>query len=494
MSDPRERSRPTTFPIALCLACLLLAGIAHASPSITLSRKSGPPTSKILVSGRGFAPNVGVDIYFDTKDEALVVTNGKGEFDDAKIHAPRSSRPGKHWVTALERNNDKGAQEPFLVQTNWSQFHFTAGGTRVNPYENVLDPKNVGNLALKWRYKTGGEIHSSPAVVDGVVYVGSNDYNVYALNARTGRKLWSYSTFGDAWFCSPAVVEGIVYICSGEGNYLWALNARTGRAIWYYDIYGPYTPAVVNGVVYIGSDDGTVYALNARTGAKVWSVPTYYNIQSAPTVVDGVVYINNFVRLYALDASTGNELWDFDTGGYAYASPAVADGILYFDIQSGDVVALNASNGNLLWSFEDSSWAAYSPAVSNGVVYVATDTGAYALNGSTGAELWSYSSIGGVSQSAPAVANGVIYFGTADDKLYALSARTGERLWSYATGGYIEGSATVANGMLYVGSDDGYIYAFGLHGGDKATPEGASKRPDLKTLRPDFNLNASQRQ
>jgi len=147
-----------------------------------------------------------------------------------------------------------------------------------------------------------------------------------------------------------------------------------------------------------------------------------------------------------------------------------------------------------LWSFEDSSWAAYSPAVSNGVVYVATDTGAYALNGSTGAELWSYSSIGGVSQSAPAVANGVIYFGTADDNLYALSARTGERLWSYATGGYIEGSATVANGMLYVGSDDGYIYAFGLHGGDKATPEGASKRPDLKTLRPDFNLNASQRQ
>ena len=54
---------------------------------------------------------MGVDIFFDTKDEALVVTNGKGEFHNAGIYAPRSARPGQHWVTALERNNDKGAQE-----------------------------------------------------------------------------------------------------------------------------------------------------------------------------------------------------------------------------------------------------------------------------------------------------------------------------------------------------------------------------------------------
>src|SRR5208337_4777808 len=112
---PSKLSVPRTFLIA---ACLLLCGTASASPSITLSKKSGPPTSQILVSGRGFEPNVGVDIYFDTKDEALVVTNDKGEFHNAKAYAPRAARPGKHWVTALERNNNKGAQEPFLVQTN----------------------------------------------------------------------------------------------------------------------------------------------------------------------------------------------------------------------------------------------------------------------------------------------------------------------------------------------------------------------------------------
>jgi len=93
-------------------ACVLFSGFASAAPSITLSRRSGPPTTRILVSGRGFEASVGVDIYFDTKDEALVVTNSKGEFRNAAIHGPRSARPGRHWVTALERNNDRGAQKP----------------------------------------------------------------------------------------------------------------------------------------------------------------------------------------------------------------------------------------------------------------------------------------------------------------------------------------------------------------------------------------------
>ena len=118
MFNPRERFRPIT----LFVAWVLLCGIAGAAPCITLSKKSGPPTSKILVSGRGFEPNVGVDIYFDTKDEALVVTNGQGGFDNARIQAPGGAYPGQHWVTALERNNDKGAQKPFLVQTDWRQF------------------------------------------------------------------------------------------------------------------------------------------------------------------------------------------------------------------------------------------------------------------------------------------------------------------------------------------------------------------------------------
>jgi hypothetical protein len=74
MFDPRERSLAMSFFAFLFIACLLLCGLASTAPSITLSKKSGPPTSQILVSGLGFEPNVGVDIFFDTTDEALGVT------------------------------------------------------------------------------------------------------------------------------------------------------------------------------------------------------------------------------------------------------------------------------------------------------------------------------------------------------------------------------------------------------------------------------------
>jgi len=144
MSNPQGRSQSIIF-LALLSATFLLSDIASAAPSITLSKKTGPPTSRILVSGRGFAPNVGVDIYFDTKDEALIVTNGQGKFEKAKIQALRSALPGQHWVTALERNNEKGAQEPFLVQSDWTQFH-RQDMMRLNPYENVLSPSTVSNL------------------------------------------------------------------------------------------------------------------------------------------------------------------------------------------------------------------------------------------------------------------------------------------------------------------------------------------------------------
>lgn len=101
---------------------------------------------------------------------------------------------------------------------------------RYNPCETVLGVDNVGSLGLKWSYSFGGG-PSSPAVVNGVVYIGALDNNVYALNARNGAKLWSYTT----------------------GNFV-----------------GP-SPAVVNGVVYVGSEDGKLYALNANTGSPLWT-------------------------------------------------------------------------------------------------------------------------------------------------------------------------------------------------------------------------------
>jgi len=72
--------------------------------------------------------------------------------------------------------------------------------------------------ARLWNYPTGSNVSSSPAVANGVVYVGSQDHSVYALDAATGVKLWSYAT-RDAIYSSPAVANGAVYVGSHNGNF-----------------------------------------------------------------------------------------------------------------------------------------------------------------------------------------------------------------------------------------------------------------------------------
>ena len=94
-----------------------------------------------------------------------------------------------------------------------------------------------------WSYTTGAVLYSSPAVAGGVVYVGSQaSYpsdtigSVSALNASTGVELWGY-TMGaselSGGYSSPAVVGGVVYVGSGDGN-IYALNASTGDKLWSY--------------------------------------------------------------------------------------------------------------------------------------------------------------------------------------------------------------------------------------------------------------------
>src|SRR5208337_2874589 len=152
----------------------------------------------------------------------------------------------------LAQSNPPCAGVSATAFVNWPQFHSDSCHTGYNPNEFILSPATVGNLALDWKYETGNTIyHSSPAVANGVVYVGSTDNNLYALNAGTGALLWKYTT-GDQVWSSPAVANGVVYVGSLDGN-LYALNVATGALLWKYTtgdrIFAP--PTVANGVVYV---------------------------------------------------------------------------------------------------------------------------------------------------------------------------------------------------------------------------------------------------
>src|SRR5215469_12304096 len=351
---------------------------ATAAPLVRLTPRVGPPTTRVTVRGSGFAAYETVDVYFDTKDEALASTSAAGSFT-TRVTVPASALPGRHWVTGNGRRSKRSAQAPFTVRANWPQFHRSPDRRGYNVTENVLSPATVPGMDQDWSYPTGGQ--SSPAVANGTVYIGSDDDHVYALNAATGAKEWSHRIGGNGFGVESS-------------------------------------PAVANGTVYVGSMNDRVYALNAATGAKEWSYATGDWVQSSPAVANGTVYVGSQDgRVYALNAATGALKWRYATGGIVYSSPAVANGVVYVSSDDDRVYALNAATGALKWSYATGYHVSSSPAVANGVVYVGSfDHHLYALNAATGARHWSYAS-GSVVWSSPAVANGVVY--VASDRVYA---------------------------------------------------------------------------
>jgi outer membrane protein assembly factor BamB len=155
-----------------------------------------------------------------------------------------------------------------FVMKNGIQFGFDAQHSRFNPYESQLSPATVATLVQAWTATTGGAISSSPAVANGVVYVGSKDGKLYAFKADgCGQPT-----------CSP----------------LW--TASTGAQI-------ASNPAVANGVVYVGSRDHKLYAFKADgcgqpTCSPLWTATTGSYIDSSPAVANGVVGSRDH-KLYA---------------------------------------------------------------------------------------------------------------------------------------------------------------------------------------------------
>jgi len=146
---------------------------------------------------------------------------------------------------------------------------------------------------VRWIYKTGGDVESSPAVVYGMVYVGSYDGKLYCLNANKGDYIWS-EQIGKYVYSSPAVADGKVYVGSNDGK-IYYLNAYNGHIIWTFPTGGPISssPAVADGKVYVGSLDGKLYCLNADNGTLISSYQTTCSIESSPAVADGKVYVGS---------------------------------------------------------------------------------------------------------------------------------------------------------------------------------------------------------
>jgi outer membrane protein assembly factor BamB len=237
--------------------------------------------------------------------------------------------------------------------------------------------------------------------------------------------------------------------------------------LWRVEVGGQINsaPAIVNGVLYIGAGDGGVYAYDTDTGEQVWVFQGSSPIQSSPAVQSGVVYAGSEDgTLYALNAADGSELWSFP-GARADAAPVVVGNALYTGSGDGFLYALDTATGEEFWRAPLNEAASRSPAVADGVVYIGSADGVlHTFDAETGEPGWARQ-LEGANVATTAIADGIVYqntFGGDVNHAYALHVPTGAELWRFdAPSGQDSGflPPAVGNGVVYLPSQDHMVYA-----------------------------------
>jgi outer membrane protein assembly factor BamB len=331
-----------------------------------------------------------------------------------------------------------------------------AGVVYFASYDSNFYALDAASGALKWKFATKGEkrfaaahIHglqpasermpdpfdfylSSPAVANGIVYFGSGDGNVYALDAAAGTVKWTLQT-GDVVHASPALAEGLLFIGSWD-TYFYALDAATGAEKWRFKtgddavIHNQTgiqsSAAVANGVVYFGCRDAKLYALDILTGAKKWAADNKGSwVIGSPAVKDGKVYYSTSDGglFHGVDARTGAELFALRFQWPMFSSPAVAGNIAYLGSHEGKLLAIDVAAHKSAWTFQTEASRENGPALTNASGqpnYAAAMASSFYDDIVAGIQ--KMFSVGAIL-SSPAIVGDTLYVGSADGYLYAIS-------------------------------------------------------------------------
>ncbi|MFL6577641.1 MAG: PQQ-binding-like beta-propeller repeat protein, partial [Povalibacter sp.] len=208
--------------------------------------------------------------------------------------------------------------------------------------------------------------YGSSIVSDGQrLYVASRDKNLYALDIKSGKELWRFTT-ADMMTATPALYRDLVIFASFDGK-VQAVASKDGALRWRYDakLAVPGDVMVARDRVYVGSRTYDLIALNANSGKEIWKHYYWFSWIESPAVIrEGTVYTgsSDAVNVYALDGANGGLKWKTAVPGWAWARPAVSDDLVvagtvgagsYPGPRSGSLVVLDRHSGAIRWLYLD---------------------------------------------------------------------------------------------------------------------------------------------
>jgi outer membrane protein assembly factor BamB len=270
----------------------------------------------------------------------------------------------------------------------------------------ALDPDD---LSVKWVFPSQNDedqfdlegIYGAPIVDGEILYFGAYDDNVYALNTDDGTLRWTFKT-NDPIVSSLALREDILYAGSTDGS-LYAIDTTvctnscppaaartfdTQDSIWA-------SPLLAGDVVYVAAMNGRLYALDVETLEPVdaFSFEGDAGLLTDPTLADDETLLVGGIdnKLYALDSDSGAEKWSFEGGNWFWGRPQIDGETIFIADLDGNIHALNLEDGNPLWSepFKAEASVRSAPLLAGGtLVVVDRDGNAYGVDPENGTQQW----------------------------------------------------------------------------------------------------------
>ena len=355
-------------------------------------------------------------------------------------------------------------------------------------------PDSTGELpAVKWKFKTGASIYSPAATKDGIVFFGSLDSKMYALDIASGELVWTFDTAGGIY--GQAGIAGDHLYFSSEDRGFYKVNRRTGEEAWRFSLRGGLrvppsasTPwdyraskaIVADGTVYVGANSGVLQTINDETGTREWAFSTGGAIRSDPAITGNLVIFGSFDgNLYALDRASGDEVWRFNAGGPINSSPTVVGDRVYIGNRTGNrspaLTAVSLQTGTQLWAtpYANGSWVESTATHAGSNLFIgSSDLGVVnSMDAETGSISWQ-TSVGGRSITTPAVTDDSVYAGVlggtfrgVNGGFVCLDRNSGSEIWRYSfdlSSAYyqgVAGGAVLVGDLVLFGGLDGIFYA-----------------------------------
>lgn len=303
------------------------------------------------------------------------------------------------------------------------------------------------------------------------VYINGQNNFLYALDPKTGERIWEKFFGINKILQEPLVMKNHVVVNTNEG--IVRLNADNGfvvdtiRTVEFDGAKRRVTGMICgkDNMLYTATDNNYLVGYNTDGKSVMWRA-TYSGtatMTNTGTIYGNLLIVNLSGTLYAINKGAGTEV-RWTSAIPASNDPVVFPPYVYVLDKTGILHALDLETGVEQWTYETGAPTESSPIVYGGnIIYGADNNNLYCIDPIAKQPRWMFTTKERIQGSAYAYEQAV-YFGSFDNYMYSVNIIDGQLKWRYRAEALIKSSPVVTNGMAYYASYDQHMYAFDTSG------------------------------